>query len=91
MTKNTQKFIGVSLAAMAGALLAACTQGPFDNPPLGDATKQNFAVQIIDPRPAPTALAPDMDGRVAASAIERYKTGAIVPPQPESTESGGSN
>lgn len=86
MTKNLQKITCASLIMTAGSLFSACTQGPFDNPPLGDATKQNFAVQIIDPRPAPTALAPDLDGDVAASAIQRYKTGAVTPPAPESTE-----
>jgi hypothetical protein len=83
----TSNYVLPILVVAGSVLLSACTQGPFDNPPLGEATKQNFSVQIIDPRPAPTALAPDLDGRVAASAMERYKSGSVIPPQAESTTS----
>ena len=47
----------------------------------GDSVRQNNAVMIIDPQPASAANVDlDFDGRKDAIAIERYRTGQVIPP-----------
>ena len=44
--------------------------------------KQNAAVMIVDPQPAGAAnVNIDFDGRRGAIAIERYRTGTVIPPK----------
>ena len=44
--------------------------------------KQNAAVMIIDPQPVSAAnVEIDFDGRRAGIAIERYRTGTVIPPE----------
>ena len=48
--------------------------------------KQNAAVMIIDPQPASAAnVNIDLDGRRAGIAIERYRTGTVIPPTEQRT------
>lgn len=50
-------------------------------PGFGNAVSQNNAVMIIDPQPASAANTQiDLDGRRGGLAIERYRSGKIIPP-----------
>ncbi len=50
-------------------------------PGYGNAVRQNAAVMIIDPQPASAANTDiDFDGRRAGLAIERYRSGKVIPP-----------
>jgi hypothetical protein len=79
------------LAAFAGcAMLGACTTAPLPqagslDAGLGEATKYNAAVQIIDPDPVYPAggAQPGDHGEKAANASKRYRTDQV-----KETESG---
>ncbi|WP_119300650.1 hypothetical protein [Dongia deserti] len=48
----------------------------------GDSVRQNNAVMIIDPQPVSAANVDiDFDGRKDSIAIERYRTGQVIPPE----------
>ena len=72
---------------LAGVTVAACgptvyqdSRTPFVG--YGDSVRQNNAVMIIDPQPATAANVDlDFDGRKDAIAIERYRTGTVIPPE----------
>jgi hypothetical protein len=62
----------------------------FRGPGYGNAAAQNAAVQGVDPQPAyADAGAPDLNGRRAALAIERYESGKTIRPIRLGTTSGG--
>ncbi len=70
-------------AILAGALalvLAGCTVGQDHlDPSFGNAVTHNKVAQIIDPNPVyPGAVL--LDGERAGLALERYRTGTVIPP-----------
>lgn len=72
------------LMLVAGAAAGGCeTREPARlGADFGEAVSGNAARQIIDAEPAAARLgAPNMDGRRAAAAIERYATGAVIEPE----------
>jgi hypothetical protein len=54
----------------------------------GEANRQTFAAQVIDPEPQYETAVPVSSGQNAANAIERYNKDAVKQPQRESTTSG---
>lgn len=78
------KTIGLVLA---GAMLAACDPSVYrdSTTPIvgyGNAVRQNSAVMIVDPQPASAANVDlEFDGRRAGLAIERYRSGKVIPPK----------
>jgi len=76
---------------LAGAALAACDPSVYQDSRTqfvgyGDAVRQNNAIMIIDPQPASAANVDlDFDGRKDAIAIERYRTGQVIPPEDMAT------
>ncbi len=70
-----------------GVAVAACGPTAYQDsrtqfPGYGNAVSQNNAVMIIDPQPASAANTDfDLDGRKDALAIERYRTGTVIPPE----------
>jgi len=69
-------------AAMALALaLGACSDRVVEPPPLGDATSHNIAAQIVNPKPVPTDVAPEMNGERDAGALTRYEKGKVIKPE----------
>jgi len=92
------------LAAAALLALAGCQSTPYVRPALpqagsldagvGETTKYNAAVQIINPDPVYTAdgAQPGDNGAKAAAATKRYRTDAVKSTQPISstTRGGGS-
>jgi hypothetical protein len=75
-----------AIILVSATLLAACAPSVYQDsttpiPGYGNAVKQNAAVMIIDPQPASAAnVNIDFDGRRAGMAIERYRTGTVIPP-----------
>ena len=76
----------LTIVLASAILLAACAPNVYQDsltefPGYGNAVKQNSAVMIIDPQPATAAnVNIDFDGRRAGIAIERYRTGTVIPP-----------
>ncbi len=77
----------LAIVFASAAMLAACAPSVYRDsttpaPGYGNAVKQNAAVMIIDPQPASAANVDiDFDGRRGAIAIERYRTGTVIPPE----------
>lgn len=76
----------LSIVLASAIVLAACGPSVYRDsatpiPGYGNAVKQNAAVMIIDPQPASAANVDiDFDGRRGGIAIERYRTGTVIPP-----------
>jgi len=81
----------LAIVFVAATLLVACGPSVYRDsttpiPGYGNAVKQNAAVMIIDPQPASAANVDlDLDGRRAGIAIERYRTGTVIPPEEQRT------
>jgi hypothetical protein len=81
----------IAIGLVTATLLAACGPSVYRDsatpiPGYGNAVKQNAAVMIIDPQPATAAnVNLDLDGRRAGIAIERYRTGTVIPPVEQRT------
>ncbi len=74
------------LGAVALLLMACVYKQP--TIPLGNAVKQNQAVQIINPAPKWRPGAPDLNGERAALLMRRYVGQAVVQPQAVTTTEG---
>ncbi len=59
-------------------------------PGYGDATQQNWALQVVDPEPNLATGPLPMDGQRAADAMERYRTGEVIEPEEVLTTGGAS-
>jgi type IV pilus biogenesis protein CpaD/CtpE len=80
----------VVVAAFAAALGGCSTTSPtgmIDDEKLGEASRQTFAAQVIDPEPVYSA-APETSGEHAAQAVDRYRKGTVK--MPERVRSAGS-
>jgi hypothetical protein len=81
----------IAIGLVTATLLAACGPSVYRDsatpiPGYGNAVKENAAVMIIDPQPAAAAKVNlDLDGRRAGIAIERYRTGTVIPPEEQRT------
>jgi hypothetical protein len=81
----------IAIGLVTATLLAACGPSVYRDsttpiPGYGNAIGQNSAVMIIDPQPAAAANVDlDLDGRRGAIAIERYRTGTVIPPEEQRT------
>ena len=82
------KTIIATLAAASLLVIAGCsTQRPISQD-FGNATKQNFAVQIANPEVS--TKAPTHDGTYTAGAVIKYREGQAPEPTAEKT-TGGTN
>ena len=72
------KLLAVSLLVLAGCRPAPTTLAP----DYGNAVSSNMAAQIINPTPYTGPQYPTTDGKKAADAMQRYRTGKVYPPQP---------
>lgn len=81
-----------ALAALAG-LLALSGCGGADSglastgPAFGEAVRQTFAAQVVDPAPQYADAEPVTSGNRAARAIERYDTDKVKQPDRTATSS----
>ena len=77
------------VAGVAGLAGCAYQDSTTEYPGFGDAVRQNNAVMIIDPNPAGARVTDiDMDGARAGLAIDRYRTGKVIPPRTLNPEDG---
>lgn len=85
--------LGRSAAIGAGiALLAGCAQAPLEMgkaSTLGEANRQTFNAQVVDPVPTYDYAVPEGSGQKAAAAIERYRTDKIKQPDEMRTSTVG--
>jgi len=95
---------GVLALALAGPLCACAAQRQGGPEPIlcgqdnyGEANRQTFAAQIVDPMPTYQTVVPETSAAHAAMAIERYNTDKIKKPDRVNASStsgsggGGSN
>lgn len=81
---KTQTGLGLVCAALS---LVACSPSVYQDsatptPGFGNSVQTNAAVMIIDPMPMTAANTDlEMDGRRNGIAIERYRTGKVIPPR----------
>ena len=83
------KFAVTTVAAVI--VLGGCANNMQDDlgADFGNATRHNFAVQVIDPDPSyATKGAPALNGRRAIDAYERYQAGKVKKTKTESTTRG---
>lgn len=89
----------IILAATAGLSLSACAHDSFgqlmnasDN--FGEANRQTFAAQVIDPDPQYDTLVPETSADHAGQAVERYRKDKVKRPDQVRTSdlsTGGSS
>ena len=60
-------------------------------PGYGDATQQNWALQVVDPEPNLATGPLPMDGQRAVDAMERYRAGKVIEPEEVLTTGGGAS
>lgn len=87
------------------ALLGGCATGPNGEPYMGgpdnfgEANRQTYLAQVIDPTPDYDTAVPESSGAHAAQAVERYRTDKVKKPERMNTskvsaqtgDSGGSD
>ncbi len=83
------KIKSTVMAVAAVAFLSGCAQPENLGRDFGNATRHNFAVQIIDPDPSYAQEgAPALSGRRAIDALERYQAGKVKKVKTEKTTGG---
>ena len=83
----TVAAIAVSLAGCASTGGSGLGHNQPDN--FGEATRQTFAAQIINPNPEYADQVPATTGAQVAAAIERYRTGRVKQPVSQRTSQVG--
>lgn len=83
----TLAAIAVSLAGCASTGGSGLSQSKPDN--FGEASRQTFAAQIINPNPEYADAVPTTAGSQVAAAIERYRTGKVKQPISQRTSQIG--
>jgi hypothetical protein len=73
-----KKLLAASLLVLAGCQQAPTTLAP----DFGNAVTSNMAAQVINPTPYTGPQYPNTDGKKIGDAVERYRTGNVIPPQP---------
>lgn len=91
MRTDRLRLIAVALATSALGGCATDGQSAFgaDNS-WGEANRQTFAAQVIDPAPQYDYAVPETSGDHAAKAIERYRTDKVKTPERIKTSNVGS-
>ncbi len=93
---SIKRSAGILALALAGSLsgCAERQQGPQSymggKDHMGEALRQTFAAQIVDPTPAYQTVVPETSAAHAAKAVERYNSDKIKMPDRLSAASGGS-
>ena len=82
----------LALPILGALLLAGCaTDGPNGYPYMGgpdnfgEANRQTYMAQVVDPTPVYDTAVPETHGEHAAQAIERYRTDKVKQPERTST------
>ena len=71
------------LLLLAVLTLAGCID-PHEplSPDFGNSVNANTAVQVVNPNPMPVIGAADTNGQRVGDAMDRYRTGKVIRPQP---------
>jgi len=71
------------LLLLAVLTLAGCVD-PHEplSPDFGNAVNANTAVQVVNPNLTPVIGAADTNGQRVGDAMDRYRTGKVIQPQP---------
>jgi hypothetical protein len=91
--KTEPTVFGLILIAMAGGMLGGCSDIYYDRRDSislasGDAVAANKTAQMVDPWPAHSVKREiAFNGEKMQSAVERYRTGRIIPPVNATTSS----
>jgi hypothetical protein len=91
--KTEQTVLGLIMIAMAGGMLGGCSDIYYDRRDSislasGDAVASNKTVQMVDPWPAHSVRRDiAFNGEKMQTAVERYRTGRIIPPVNATTSS----
>jgi hypothetical protein len=91
--RTERLFLGVVLIALAGGTLGGCSDIYYDRRDSislasGDAVNANKVVQMVDPWPAHSVKRNiAFNGEKTQAAVERYRTGRIIPPVNATTSS----
>lgn len=83
-----RRFLIAAVAPLA--LLAACKQAPLEMgkpATFGEASKQTFNAQVVDPAPSYDDPLPAGSGDKAAAAIDRYRKDQVKQPDKTRTSS----
>ncbi|HVY00500.1 MAG TPA: hypothetical protein VHA55_12005 [Pseudorhodoplanes sp.] len=91
--RTERSFLGAVLIALVGGALGGCSDIYYDRRDSislasGDAVNANKVVQMVDPWPAHSVnrnIA--FNGEKMQTAVERYRTGRIIPPVNATTSS----
>lgn len=90
MTGKATKTLSALIVFGCAVLLSGCANQIYpEKAPLGNASKHNAAVHIVDPNPPVYETPPDMSGKRSRGAIERYHRGITI--TPEAVETSGEN
>lgn len=91
--KTNREILRLMLIAMAGGMLGGCSDIYYDRREqislaTGDAVAANKVAQMVDPWPA-HSVRRDVayNGEKMQTAVERYRTGRIIPPVNATTSS----
>ena len=78
----TKKLATIFLAVAGLLALAGCSNADPLGADFGNAVEHNKAMHIINPSPVYAAPeAPDLNGRRAAGAMQRYEEGTVIQPE----------
>lgn len=91
---RTDRLRMIACTALVGCLTACATAdgkglSSSKTDMFGEATRQTFAAQIINPNPEYADPVPATSGVQAAAAIERYSTGRVKQPVSQRTSQAG--
>lgn len=82
----------IAVALAPAMIIISCTNTPDLSSDFGDAVASNKAMHIINPGPADAALeAPEMEGKRAALALDRYVRGETTELEQLRTSDTGGN
>lgn len=89
-TRLRRRALIAAAATLCAALAAACTTPKTTlSSDFGRALHEDLLAQIADPDAAPVGPPPPADGARVGLAMERYRTGKVIQPQPAAASKVG--
>ncbi len=90
---NTRAVCRAAIGLATLAVMGCATADQYANPVadnFGEASRQTFAAQVIDPDPQYDTAVPATSGDTVAAAIQRNRSDTVKQPPKESTTAGTS-
>lgn len=79
------KLAGSAFAAIALLAVAGCSERLDSPTPLGEATRHNFAVQVVNPEGSDIVGPIETSGAIVDRAVRNYELGHVKRPEEVST------